>query len=577
MDFVREWNALFHCGHSRSIVGMFEAVYVRETTELHLVLQGFQRSLKQELARRGRMNFADASAVMKQVVDGVHHLHCLGFMHRDLKPQNCLVNDSGKVVVSDLGTTRRIDDDRCYTLGTTTVWYESPETLLGNARYGPEVDIWALGCMHWELRTEKVLFPSDYTKWDQLRLIFQKLGTPDEHAWPGIATLPNWSASFPRFRAVPPYEWEEHVAPPPRTTRARALTGEECTLLEEMLRLRPSERVDTAALTRAYGMELPDCTGCTDPRLAMPPPAPSSPEATEHEQIRAAPFHTPSMARLRAEAIGATLRMITRVGADSPWIWHLGVTLFDASMANETGADASCAAMSALYLASKLEEVAVMSIHDFPGESRAQILATERCMLMHVPRAYGCWRKMLSAHAAHAPSSASADSTSLSLEEELMFVWYAIAQFMGRADDARVPRTCQTMARASTVGADAVLRVHPPRSTVADPRLLVSEFRAWLLHADSELQSQVAALVGCKRIAFDLRSDVRAVLPVLLGYIHTRGMYYLLIVLVQTSKQIALAVRAIGRKLLGRGLRASPKMLRGLQARNAMAQRSAGA
>ncbi|KAG8129311.1 hypothetical protein E2320_016013 [Naja naja] len=94
-----------------------------------------------------------------------------------------------------------------------TLWYRAPEILLGCKYYSTAVDIWSLGCIFAEMLTRRALFPGD-SEIDQLFRIFRTLGTPDETVWPGVASMPDYKASFPKWarqdfsKVVPPLDEE---------------------------------------------------------------------------------------------------------------------------------------------------------------------------------------------------------------------------------------------------------------------------------------------------------------------------------------------------------------------------------
>lgn len=81
-----------------------------------------------------------------------------------------------------------------------TLWYRSPELLLGERIYSTSVDIWSVGCIFAELILRKPLFPGQ-GEFDQLTKIFKSLGFPTEERWPGVSLLPNYnrinSSKFP--------------------------------------------------------------------------------------------------------------------------------------------------------------------------------------------------------------------------------------------------------------------------------------------------------------------------------------------------------------------------------------------
>ncbi|KAK0081435.1 hypothetical protein PV325_012187 [Microctonus aethiopoides] len=111
-----------------------------------------------------------------QLLKGLEHLHKHGVFHRDIKPENILVKDD-VVKLADLGSIRGIYSRPPYTEYISTRWYRSPECLLTTGYYGPKMDVWALGCVFYELLTLKPLFPG-CNEVDQITKIYTVLGTP---------------------------------------------------------------------------------------------------------------------------------------------------------------------------------------------------------------------------------------------------------------------------------------------------------------------------------------------------------------------------------------------------------------
>ncbi|KAI3805647.1 hypothetical protein L1987_28211 [Smallanthus sonchifolius] len=72
-----------------------------------------------------------------------------------------------------------------------TRWFRAPELLFGSENYGPEIDLWSLGCIISELFTLEPIFPGN-SDIDQLSRIFNVLGNLNEEIWPGCAQLPDY-------------------------------------------------------------------------------------------------------------------------------------------------------------------------------------------------------------------------------------------------------------------------------------------------------------------------------------------------------------------------------------------------
>ncbi|KAF1928425.1 Pkinase-domain-containing protein [Didymella exigua CBS 183.55] len=130
----------------------------------------------------------------KQLFEGLDYLHRRGVLHRDIKAANILVSNTGQLKLADFGLARfyakssKLD----YTNRVITIWYRSPELLLGETQYGPAVDIWSAACVLVEIFTRHAIFPGDGGEINQLDKIYNILGTPTKEDWPGIVDM-QWS------------------------------------------------------------------------------------------------------------------------------------------------------------------------------------------------------------------------------------------------------------------------------------------------------------------------------------------------------------------------------------------------
>lgn len=127
----------------------------------------------------------------KQLFEGLDYLHRRGVLHRDIKAANILVSNTGQLKLADFGLARfyakraKLD----YTNRVITIWYRSPELLLGETQYGPAVDIWSAACVLVEIFTKHAIFPGDGGEINQLDKIYNVLGTPTIQDWPNIVEM----------------------------------------------------------------------------------------------------------------------------------------------------------------------------------------------------------------------------------------------------------------------------------------------------------------------------------------------------------------------------------------------------
>ncbi|KAF4531697.1 hypothetical protein B566_EDAN012516 [Ephemera danica] len=133
--------------------------------------------------------------LMFQILCGVDFLHSHRIVHRDLKPQNILVTSDGKVKLADFGLAKTYDFDMRLTSVVVTLWYRSPEVLLG-LPYATPVDLWSCGCIMAEMYMRLPLFGGT-SEADQLDKIFHVIGTPQECDWPESVSI-SWHSFRPR-------------------------------------------------------------------------------------------------------------------------------------------------------------------------------------------------------------------------------------------------------------------------------------------------------------------------------------------------------------------------------------------
>jgi glycogen synthase kinase 3 beta len=88
-------------------------------------------------------------------------MHELKIIHRDLKPENILLKDS-QVKICDMGSSKIIDDENFMnTPYVVSRYYRAPELILATNKYDDKIDIWAVGCILFELMTRTPMFPGD--------------------------------------------------------------------------------------------------------------------------------------------------------------------------------------------------------------------------------------------------------------------------------------------------------------------------------------------------------------------------------------------------------------------------------
>ena len=128
-----------------------------------------------------------------QILRGVNYCLQRDVLNRDIKPQNILMFSDSSVKIADFGlaTPFGCTNTTGFTKGLYSLWYRPPEVLL-YGRYGPAADIWAVGCVFYEVFSGKPLFPSNDEKESMLKRL-RLLGSINPKEWPQVVNYPKWS------------------------------------------------------------------------------------------------------------------------------------------------------------------------------------------------------------------------------------------------------------------------------------------------------------------------------------------------------------------------------------------------
>jgi serine/threonine protein kinase len=242
---IREISLLKHLKH-QNIVTLHDAIY--ERSRLYLVFEYLDQDLKRHMDHtQGMLQPRLVKSYMFQLLKGMMFCHQRGILHRDLKPQNLLIDQQGNLKLADFGLARAVSVPvRLYTHEIVTLWYRAPEVLLGSSshgKYSSPVDMWSIGCIFAEMITKQALFPGD-CEIDELYKIFRALGTPNDLVWPGVSKFPNYKEKFPQW------------TPQPLSTIVPGASPLALDLLQKMLIYEPSQRISArAALNHPYFSE----------------------------------------------------------------------------------------------------------------------------------------------------------------------------------------------------------------------------------------------------------------------------------------------------------------------------------
>lgn len=158
----------------------------------------FMKRYKSSLAERIAPNrvktgvdFSTAKKIMYQLLVSLYHADQKLIIHGDLKPENILIDEFDNVVIADWGHSKidKFTASKEKSLGVQTLYYRSPEILLGDTSYSTKIDIWSVGLIFFDLINGGPLIKNPWPE-IQFREICAYFGFPDHTSWKKVEFLP---------------------------------------------------------------------------------------------------------------------------------------------------------------------------------------------------------------------------------------------------------------------------------------------------------------------------------------------------------------------------------------------------
>ncbi|MGI6571193.1 MAG: Stk1 family PASTA domain-containing Ser/Thr kinase [Caldicoprobacterales bacterium] len=178
--FKRESQSAASLSHP-NIVNMYD---VGQENDIHYIVMEYVdgMTLKDYIRRKGRLSSEEAVRIACQICAGLHHAHENNIVHRDIKPQNILINKEGIAKVADFGIARAVTSSTVTMAGANvigSVHYFSPEQARGGY-VDKKSDIYSLGIVLYEMVTGVVPFEGDSAISVALKHIQEKVIPPVE-------------------------------------------------------------------------------------------------------------------------------------------------------------------------------------------------------------------------------------------------------------------------------------------------------------------------------------------------------------------------------------------------------------
>lgn len=162
--FIKGFKTEAHAAinlQSENIIAGYDVV---DEKNLHYIVMELADGipLKKYILQHDRLSNEEVVSIGTQIVSGINCAHKIGLIHRDIKPQNIIINDSGLVKVTDFGIARVVTSSTINAAVIGSVHYISPEQAKGGS-VDERSDIYSIGCVLYELITGKVPFEGEST------------------------------------------------------------------------------------------------------------------------------------------------------------------------------------------------------------------------------------------------------------------------------------------------------------------------------------------------------------------------------------------------------------------------------
>lgn len=188
---IREIALLKELNHP-NVIQLIDVIHTN--TKLTLVFEFCENDLRKEMDKPTPLTKTPMKIklYLYQMLQGISYIHKKRILHRDLKPQNLLINSKGVMKICDFGLARGYSlPVRNYTNEVVTLWYRPPDVLLGYKLYETSVDIWSIGCIFSEMLLGRPIFEGK-NETEQLQKIFTAIGSPSEEEYPWLVESPEW-------------------------------------------------------------------------------------------------------------------------------------------------------------------------------------------------------------------------------------------------------------------------------------------------------------------------------------------------------------------------------------------------
>ncbi|WP_344573809.1 Stk1 family PASTA domain-containing Ser/Thr kinase [Streptomyces lunalinharesii] len=330
--FIREAKSVARLSHP-NVVGVFDQG--TDGTYVYLAMEYVAGcTLRDVLRERGALQPRAALDILEPILAALGAAHRAGLVHRDMKPENVLIGDDGRVKVADFGLVRAVDTHTTASTGSVlgTVSYLAPEQM-EHGTADARVDVYACGVVLYEMLTGS----KPHTGGSAAQILYSHLHddvTPPSELVPGLAPELDELVAAATARA-PEQRPHDAVALLARARSARArLTDAQLDVVPPQAKEAPAtddERTDVIPRPAGVQLALPVEAGAELDRTSRleVPPADAAPDGrTTRLRPPPAPHAAPADGRLRHRRIATIVAAVLLVLGVGGGLWYINVGQF---------------------------------------------------------------------------------------------------------------------------------------------------------------------------------------------------------------------------------------------------------
>lgn len=183
VNFVSKFHAEAQAAAGLQHPNIVNIYDVGSEEHMHFIVMEYVEgiTLKTYIEKKGQLSYKEAISIAIQVARGIEAAHNNDIVHRDIKPQNIMISNEGKVKVTDFGIARAASSKTLHSDVMGSVHYSSPEQAR-NGFVDGKSDIYSLGIVMYEMVTGRVPFDGDTTVAIAIQHLQEEMVPPSTYA-----------------------------------------------------------------------------------------------------------------------------------------------------------------------------------------------------------------------------------------------------------------------------------------------------------------------------------------------------------------------------------------------------------